>query len=162
MKINLVFKEKDLDIIATHKVPPIVYTLSGGLSRKDITLPVRVGPWKFMWVNTQGRHDQGDLMLLPNNINAKRLLHNARVKHYKTHNFNPIEAEMLASTDVPSYWCPKNLQVLRDLSSGTLVYQTLETLRVDLQELSDRYTITPSEIINQYVLLQSLLGDLTS
>ena len=82
MKINLVFKENEIDHIASTAVPPLVYTLPEGKLRNSVVYPERVGGWKLMWVYTNGRKDKGSLMLVPLCSNNKRKLFNTRVKYY--------------------------------------------------------------------------------
>lgn len=156
MITNLVFKEKDLDIIASTLVPPLVYTLPEGKLRNSVTYPERVGRWKLIWVNTNGKKDKGSLMLVPMCGNDKRKVFNTRVQYYMSFGFKEFEATLLAKMDVTKYWCRNNIRFLYGLATNAFGLESLEDLRTALPELATTSKISNTDAIRNYLLLEQL------
>lgn len=159
--IVLSFKEKDLDIIASTKVPPIVYTLPKGVSRKTVSYPDSIGKWSLMWVNTRGDTHKGGLMLIPSNMNGMRQLFNTRVKYYQSFGFKEFEATTLAKVKVDKYWCPNNMKFLYELSTNVHGLSSVDDLRVKLPELAVQSNISNRDALHNYMLLESIKNNLT-
>ena len=158
--IALTFKEKDLDIIASSKVPPIVYTVPEGTVRKSISYPDNVGKWGLMWVDTKGGPNKGSLMLIPTNMNGMRQLFNTRVKYYQSFGFKEFEANLLAKANVDKHWCPNNMKFLYELSTNVHELSSVDDLRTALPGLAERANITNRDAIRNYMLLERIRTNL--
>lgn len=156
MKTTLQFKENELEHIASTAVPPLTYTLPEGKLRNSVVYPERVGNWKLMWVNTNGKKDKGSLMLVPLCSNNKRKLFNTRVKYYMEFGFKEYEATILAKTNISKYWSRNNMAFLYGLSSGQYGITCIEDLRAALPDLAIRANISNTDAIRNYVLLENI------
>lgn len=144
MEKKLSFTKEELLYIAQNNVPPIVYTLEEGYSRKDISFPKNIGDWGLGWTATDGRDDKGMIIIYPNNSVSRKIVVQTQAKRYETFGFSVAESLLVAEIKVPEYWNDNVIRCLRALTDGTYDYSMKTITDLEFSKVSEEFNIRPT------------------